>query len=71
MTPGQRITVVVGYGGGSLSVNKVETVRNQGGMFTNRFAFRATEGAGANGAVRILWGPGRSFPSTNVSGATN
>jgi hypothetical protein len=26
-----------------------------------------TGGAGQIGAVRILWGAGRSFPSTNVS----
>ncbi|WP_323034270.1 hypothetical protein [Pararhodobacter sp.] len=72
VTPGQRLTVIVGYGGGSLTMSKVEVVRNQGGCSVQTsFQFRAAEGAGANGAVRILWGPGRSFPSTKVSGATN
>jgi hypothetical protein len=26
----------------------------------------AFAGAGASGAVRIMWGPGRAFPSTNT-----
>jgi hypothetical protein len=28
-------------------------------------------GGGASGAVRIVWGAGRSYPSTNVSSTTN
>jgi hypothetical protein len=28
-------------------------------------------GSGANGAVRIIWGDGRSFPSTNVDQASS
>ena len=30
-----------------------------------------TGGNGGQGAVRIVWGAGRSFPSTNVSSAFN
>jgi hypothetical protein len=27
----------------------------------------ATGGTGGNGAVRIIWGSGRAFPSTNTA----
>lgn len=30
-----------------------------------------TSGRGANGAVRVIWGAGRSFPSTNVDAASS
>jgi hypothetical protein len=29
-------------------------------------AYIGTQGSGCSGAVRIIWGTGRSFPSTNT-----
>jgi hypothetical protein len=53
VTPGNSYTVVVGAGGGSLSTS---------------CSCWASGGAGAAGAVRIVWpGNTRQFPSTCVS----
>jgi hypothetical protein len=37
-----------------------------GGLFGGGGGIGTTGGAGASGAVRIIWGAGRSFPSTNT-----
>lgn len=42
-----------------------------GGGGCGRFSNLASSPAGGNGAVRIIWGSGRSFPSSNVSLATS
>lgn len=55
VTPGNSYTVVVGGGGG--------TNANGAGAGTNR----GNGGLGGGGAVRIVWGTNRSFPSTNVN----
>eukprot|EP00047_Mylnosiga_fluctuans_P024645 m.166012 g.166012 ORF g.166012 m.166012 type:complete len:97 (-) comp9897_c1_seq16:77-367(-) len=51
VVPGQSYTVVVGAGGSGAGYSG----NNCGGG-----------GGGASGAVRIIWGPGRAFPSANV-----
>jgi hypothetical protein len=51
VVPGQEYTVVVGRGG----------YRD-----TTMVASVGFCGPGGNGAVRIIWGPGRAFPSTNA-----
>jgi len=55
VSPGQTYTVQVGYGGqgGTSSAGSGPTGSGAGG-------------GGASGAVRIVWGSGRSFPSTLV-----
>jgi hypothetical protein len=42
-----------------------------GGGTLNNSTADCLAGPGANGAVRILWGNGRFFPNTLVSGATS
>ena len=65
----------VGGGGGSggqdglsttISNNKTQAT---GGLYGGGGFGRPTgnPGAGAQGAVRIIWGPGRAFPSTNTA----
>jgi hypothetical protein len=54
VTPGSTLTVYVGAGGDG------STLRNYGSPGNG-------PGDGANGAVRILWGEGRAFPSTDVN----
>jgi hypothetical protein len=51
VTPGQSYTVVVGAGG-----YRDTTVTGSVGFC----------GPGGVGAVRIIWGAGRAFPSTNT-----
>jgi hypothetical protein len=53
-SPGTSYAMGGLYGGGG------------GGTCTNSIG---EHGRGGNGAVRILWGAGRAFPSTNVTGA--
>jgi hypothetical protein len=45
-----------GYGGGG-----------GGGLGGSGTGQSVTAGNGAGGAVRIIWGPGRSFPATNTA----
>lgn len=54
VTAGSTITVYVGAGGDA------QTLRNYGSPGNG-------PGDGGNGAVRILWGDGRAFPSTDVN----
>jgi hypothetical protein len=37
-----------------------------GGGKTGNYSIQNGTGLGASGAVRIIWGPGRAFPSTNT-----
>ena len=53
VSPGATYTVTVGAGGVAPSYSPGEGGGGAGG-------------AGADGAVRIVWGAGRSFPSTNT-----
>jgi hypothetical protein len=56
VTPSNSYTVVVGVGG-------------KASQPCGSACCRGTAGAGASGAVRIVWpGNTRQFPSTNVSG---
>jgi len=52
-----------GGSGGATSVLKVAGLYGGGGAYSS--------GTGANGAVRIIWGAGRSFPSTNTADVPN
>ena len=38
-----------------------------GGRGTTVSSYQTNSGAGGKGAVRIIWGNGRSFPSTNTA----
>jgi len=62
-----------GSGGadGGFGTGPVESQRggNFGGGGGGRGGYQGTPASGGDGAVRIVWGPGRSFPSTNVSEA--
>lgn len=42
-----------------------------GGGVVSDYSYRYTSGSGGSGAVRIIWGAGRAFPSTNVANETN
>ena len=60
------------YGGGAVGASGSYTA-NQGGALAYKNNVPVTPGqvvsisiAGTNGAVRIIWGPGRAFPSTNT-----
>jgi hypothetical protein len=52
--------------GATYSPPNYYTVNNSGGGYGGggAGAYNGTTGTGANGAVRIIWGTGRSFPST-------
>jgi hypothetical protein len=70
-------STVAGSGPGSRTTTgnaQVYYIEPDGGAYgaggSTRIA-TAQGGDGANGAVRIVWGVGRSFPSTNVNTATN
>ena len=54
VTPGTPYTVVIGRGGYS---------------GVNPFSGPGTGGTGASGAVRIIWGSNRTFPTTNTANA--
>ena len=60
------------YGGGAVG-GAGAYVANQGGALSYKNNVPVTPGqmvsiaiGGTNGAVRIIWGPGRAFPSTNT-----
>lgn len=60
------------YGGGGVSTAG-SYIANRGGALSYRNNVAVTPGqsvsiaiGGTNGAVRIIWGPGRAFPSTNT-----
>ena len=60
------------YGGGAVGASGSYTA-NHGGALAYKNNVPVTPGqvvsisiAGTNGAVRIIWGPGRAFPSTNT-----
>jgi len=57
VTPGNPYTVVVGSGGG---IGVGPYGQNTG----------TPAAAGGAGAVRIIWGTGRSYPSTNTANAS-
>jgi len=63
-----------GSGGGNATVNTGSN-NSDGGLYGGGGGAAGgsgtRQGAGGGGAVRILWGAGRAFPSTNVSTATN
>jgi hypothetical protein len=53
VTPGETLTVVVGVGGTG--------AQGASGAYANYKG-----GNGGGGAVRIIWGDNRAFPSTNT-----
>ncbi|MFG1298050.1 Tad domain-containing protein [Xanthobacter sp. V13C-7B] len=65
VTPGTKITVKVGRGGASKLHPFVCNIFNCSKRlnYTER-SWPVNTGAGGNGAVRIIWGPGRSYPSS-------
>ena len=57
-----------GSGGSSGANGSNRTGGNYGGGGgAAQYGFNSSSGAGADGAVRIVWGTDRAFPSTNVS----
>ena len=73
-TPGGAGSGGVGrkYGGGAVGTSG-SYLANQGGALSYKNNVPVTPGqmvsiaiGGTNGAVRIIWGPGRAFPSTNT-----
>ena len=54
-----------GLGEGSSGANS-QTGGNYGGGFSSRWSGNK----GGGGAVRVIWGPGRAFPSTNTADVT-
>ena len=65
-TPGATVSTGAG--------NEPQWLEPTGGLYGaggQTRLFNSKGGDGATGAVRIVWGVGRSFPSTNVSTATN
>ena len=73
-TPGGAGSGGVGrkYGGGAVGASG-SYLANQGGALSYKNNVPVTPGqtvsiaiGGTNGAVRIIWGPGRAFPSTNT-----
>ena len=68
---GNGLNGQAGSGGDGLSANSARDSRGYGGGgassgSTNSSASRQPTSDGSPGAVRILWGDGRAFPSTNV-----
>ena len=55
-----------GGGGGSGGTNGAFGAGERGGGGMGGATNGAASGWGADGAVRIIWGAGRAFPSTNT-----
>jgi hypothetical protein len=61
-----------GSGGTDGGIWDTATITARGGLYgggggASDLGYNTEHGSGGNGAVRIIWGPGRSFPSTNVN----
>jgi len=60
-----------GSGGANGGGQGAENGGEYGGGGGSNDGFNTFSGPGGNGAVRILWGAGRAFPSTNVIGTSD
>lgn len=72
---GPGVSQDVGGRGGSGGANGGGQGAENGGAYGggggSNDGFNTFSGPGGNGAVRILWGAGRAFPSTNVVGTSD
>lgn len=65
---GGTTTVSAGGGGsGGLNATSYGTGGRYGGGGAKSGGYNESSGAGANGAVRIIWGDGRAFPTTQTT----